>query len=390
MRTLLVVGLLPVVLLLSGCSLVSGSAVRGPRPTYFAVSSRVEPVWQGWRDDSIEHLRLRLWLIDAADSAGLRNTYDPRVKTVFLSGTLGHELGSRIQPAGRDDPPFGSNRTVGLLQHLEDESVEAVLFEGAWAVGPAGRYHYAMMYGDRGEFGALWSAAGGFVPVSIPRSIPPHHYAPYGGLVAVIPGEIVVARTADGLNAMGWDGQPIDDPGWPDGFEADAVYPVLADSAILFVHREADGPLKMEAGASIWRPHTGFHHITSHEEGWVQGPSNAYYGFTERRDRLYRLEWPADEKPTARRVLSVSGLFRTVSSISPDGRFVVSGKPDIKGVRNFARFHENYESQDKVWRTVSTRTSGVVEPIWLHRRFGAPSEITVVPCPDWIPQPEGL
>ena len=384
MRSLLIVVLLACLGALPGCSLLFSNSSPAFETEYYAVSSDVVPQWRGTERESIEHLRLRLWLIDAASESSLRNTFNPRVKIVRLNGDLGHGLESRFMQSDRDEPPLSRTRTVGLLQHLGDDTVEAVLFEGASAVWPTDQYHYAVFYGDRGEIGALWSAVGGFVPVSIPSGTYLRSYIHDGGLVASIPGEVIVAKTGDGLLAMDWNGHPISDSGWPEGFEADAVYPVLDDSAILVVHGDTAGPPELEAGASLWRPSSGLHHVTTHEGGWVLGPSNAYYGFTAQRDRVYKLQWSAGGKPTARRVLPVSGLSRTVSSMSPDGRFVVSGGPDIKGVRNFGRIHEVHEKSDRIWRNAQSKAWVMPEPIWLCPKFGAPTSIKIVPRPDWI------
>jgi hypothetical protein len=79
-------------------------------------------------------------------------------------------------------------------------------------------------------------------------------------------------------------------------------------------------------------------------------------------------------------VLNVPGLFRTASSMSPDGRFVVSGDPGFKVDRNDARIHEVHENGERLWRRVGDPGRGL-RPVWLHKRFGAPESVTIVPRP---------
>lgn len=363
---------------LPGCRLYGGMpGDRGPSPNYFAVSREVEPLWQGWRDDSIPHLRLRLWLLDAAEGASVRNTYDPAVKMLVLEGeprgglALGIEL---VDSRGHLGP-----RTSGLLIQRQDDQgrpgleVDCLLFEGAHGISPAGGDHYCIFYGERWTRPVLWSEADGFRPIGL---------ADLGGWdsIAVIPGEAIVARTDRGLVALDWAGNPMPDPGWAPGFDARAVYPVLDDTAILIKHRGNDGPHPTKEGAYMWRPGKSPHRVVPFQEGWVEGPGNAYFGFEHNRDRIYRLEWPADGEPTARRVLGVPGAFRTASSMSPDGRFVISGDPGFKVPRNDARVHEVHEDGTRLWRRVGDPGRGL-RPVWLHKRFGAPGSVEVVRRP---------
>lgn len=371
----LAIGVLP------GCGLFGGMpGDRGPSPNYFSVSSEVEPIWQGWRDDSIPHLRLRLWLIDAAEEASVGNTYDPAVKILVLKGDLRDGLVPDLEQV--DSGGYPSPQACGLLIQREDDQnrpglqVDCLLFEGAHDIVPAAQNYYCIFYGDRGTQPVLWSEADGFRPIG-------RTDLRGWNSIAVIPGRAIVVRTREGLVALDWDGNPMPDPGWAPGLDVGAVYPVLGDTAVLFPYDGSDNP-PMKEGAYLWRPGPsggdGPHRVVPFQDGWVDGPGNAYFGFESNRDRIYSLEWPADEEPTGRRVLDVPGVFRTASAMSPDGRFVISGDPGFKVPRNDARVHEVHENGKRLWRRVGDPRRGL-QPVWLHKRFGAPASVEIVRRP---------
>lgn len=365
-----------------GCGLISGGMPgdRGPSPSQFAVSREVEPQWQGWRDDSVPHLRLRLWLIDAAEAAHIGNTYDPAVKLLVLEGDLRDGLAPGFVPA--DSGGLHGSYSYGLLIQRDDDEgrpgkqVHCVLFEGAYGILPVGQQHYCIFYGDRGPGPMLWSEADGFRDAGV-------DHVRGRAAMAIIPGQAIVARTSEGLVALDWNGRPLAYSGWEAGLDPRAIYPVLDDTAVLITHgRRKEAPM-LEEGAYLWRPGDGPHRVLSQNSGWVEGPGNAYFGFDSSRDRIYRLEWQDGQDPAARRVLNVRGLNRTASAMSPDGRFVISGDPAFKGGRNDPRVDEVHEDGRRLWRRVGTpRMHSAVRPVWLHHRFGAPGSVQIVPKPE--------
>jgi hypothetical protein len=164
-----------------------------------------------------------------------------------------------------------------------------------------------------------------------------------------------------------------------EGAEIRSVFPVLDDTAILIAH--GGGP-RVTEGASLWRPDEGLHQVVQFKEGSVQGPGNAYYGFDADRDRIYLLSWPKGGRAKASRVLNVRGWSRTASSMSPDGRFIVSGNFGFKVIRNDPRIDEVHESG----RTTKRRVAELgayqsLDPVWLHPDFGAPQSVNIVPRP---------
>lgn len=335
---------------LPGCSLFWGSVEPDSKPDYFAVSHAVEPLWQGREADSIAHLRLRLWVKDARAGGSLSNTYDPHAKVVGSWGILFHRR------KGRDD---------------------AFVFEDARRVTPASGEHYGIVYDD---LAMLWSEKDGFEPVALPDiKIPMWFSGGVGGGVAVIPGRAIVVRTEGGLAAMDWAGDRLHELDELDGADIESVFPVLGDSAILIAHGE--GPNARE-GASLWRPGEGLHRIVRYKEGSVHGPANAYFGFDAERDRIFHLSWPSGGKPKASRVLNVCGWRRTASSMSPDGRFVVSGGFGFKVIRANPLFHEVHENGTTIKRQVAKqRAYQALAPVWLHRDFGAPDSVERVRRP---------
>jgi hypothetical protein len=119
---------------------------------------------------------LRRWIQEAPTGGPLSNTYNPHAKIVGSGGIL--------------------------LHHREGE-VEAFIFEDARHVTPAGLNYYCIVYGELQDHSVLWSDAGGFEPVVLPRmKIPNWFSGGAGGGVAVMPGEAIVVRSDTGPRAM--------------------------------------------------------------------------------------------------------------------------------------------------------------------------------------------
>lgn len=343
--------------LLPGCSLLWGGNHPDVEPEYFAVSSGAAPVWRGTEVESIPHLRLRIWLLDSGIGGRLSNTFDPETKI----------LG-----------------THGLLIRRENGAVEAIVFEDARFITPAGGGFYCITYGERGQDASLWSEAGGFEPIELPPVSKPWMLGGgVGGAVAVIPGRVVAIHSTGGrLVAMDWAGELLADVPWPEGFEVETAFPVLDDTAILLAYPEQEGEPSMDEGVALWRPSEGLHVVGEDKDGHVQGPGNAYFGFGYERDRIVRLSWPEGEQPRANRVYNVGGYGRTASAMSPDGRYVVSGDPGFKVIRDDPRFHQVHDNGVTIARRVGELSAyGALDPVWLHPKFGAPTSVQIVPRP---------